>query len=242
MLDVALGDMTYRSADGGAHKVLDSVRFQVNDGEFVCLTGPSGCGKTTILRIILGLETDFAGSVSVDGQDGRIGVVFQEPRLLPWRSVEQNVRMVLPEAGRDRDLAPLFRALGLESHCAFFPSELSLGLARRVAIARAFAVEPSLLLLDEPFVSLDEPTAERLRALLLSVWSQRPTAALMVTHNLNEALELADRIVVLSERPTTLRGDFAIPLARQDRDAAALADLKTQFEATFPAQYKTGSV
>ncbi len=235
MLDVALGDMTYRSADGGAHQVLASVRFQVSDAEFVCLTGPSGCGKTTILRIILGLETDFAGSVSIDGQDGRIGVVFQEPRLLPWRSVEQNVRMVLPEAERNRDLGPLFRALGLENHCAFFPSELSLGLARRVAIARAFAVEPSLLLLDEPFVSLDQPTAERLRALLVSVWSQRPTAALMVTHNLNEALELADRIIVLSERPTVLRGDFPVPLDRKDRDAAALADLKGQFEATFPA-------
>ena len=135
------------------------------------------------------------------GDGNRIAAVFQEPTLLPWRTVEQNVRLALPKSLRDADLDGLFDTLGLSGMRTLFPSELSLGLARRAALARAFATEPAVLFLDEPFVSLDEPTAERLRHLLLAVWSARPTTALMVTHNLREALMLSDRIIVLSPRP-----------------------------------------
>ncbi|TGT34808.1 ATP-binding cassette domain-containing protein, partial [Mesorhizobium sp. M8A.F.Ca.ET.165.01.1.1] len=126
----------------------------------------------------------------------RIAAVFQEPTLLPWRTVEQNVRLALPKDLRTKNLDGLFASLGLTGMRSLYPAELSLGLARRAALARAFATEPAVLFLDEPFVSLDGRTAEQLRRLLLAVWSARPTTALMVTHNLTEALTLSDRIIV----------------------------------------------
>ncbi|WP_245525206.1 ATP-binding cassette domain-containing protein, partial [Mesorhizobium sp. M8A.F.Ca.ET.165.01.1.1] len=122
--------------------------------------------------------------------------MFQEPTLLPWRTVEQNVRLALPKDLRTKNLDGLFASLGLTGMRSLYPAELSLGLARRAALARAFATEPAVLFLDEPFVSLDGRTAEQLRRLLLAVWSARPTTALMVTHNLTEALTLSDRIIV----------------------------------------------
>src|SRR6202008_2779972 len=131
-------------------------------GALVC---PSGCGKTTLLRIITGLDRDYSGVVSLPDH-GKLGMVFQEPRLLPWRTVEQNVRLGAPEAS-DAELDALFAALGLAKHRHHFPGELSLGQARRVALARAFAVGPDLLVLDEPFVSLDAELADRLRAELV---------------------------------------------------------------------------
>jgi NitT/TauT family transport system ATP-binding protein len=164
----------------------------------------------------------------------RIAAVFQEPTLRPRRTVEQNVRLALPKDLRDRDLDGLFDSLGLAGMRTLYPSELSLGLARRVAIARAFAVEPAVLFLDEPFVSLDARTAERLRHLLLSVWSARPTTALMVTHNLHEALMLSDRIIVLSPRPGHVLGLFDVRLPRQYRNAQVMSDLLRSFRQRFP--------
>jgi NitT/TauT family transport system ATP-binding protein len=148
--------------------------------------------------------------------------------------VEQNVRLALPGDLRDKDLDWLFDSLGLAGMRTLYPSELSLGLARRVAIARAFAVEPAVLFLDEPFVSLDAQTAERLRHLLLSVWSARPTTALMVTHNLHEALMLSDRIIVLSPRPGHVVGLFDVRLPRQYRNAQVMSDLLRSFWQRFP--------
>ena len=163
--------------------------------------------------------------------EGPLAAVFQEPRLLPWRTVEQNVRLALPASRRDAPLDELFAALGLAELRAFYPAELSLGLARRAALARAFALEPSLIVLDEPFVSLDEPTAERLRALLLALWHARPTTALMVTHNAREAALLADRILVFGERPTRVVDTIDLPVPRERRGegevAAVLARLRT---------------
>jgi NitT/TauT family transport system ATP-binding protein len=214
-------------------EVLDRVRLEVASGETVAIIGPSGCGKTTLLNLIAGLDRGFTGRIE-RGPDTRLAYVFQEPTLLPWRTVEQNVRLALPKDRRDADLDWLFRDLGLAGMRSLYPSELSLGLARRAALARAFAVEPTMLFLDEPFVSLDEQTAARLRHLLLSIWSARPTTALMVTHNLREALMLSDRIVVLSPRPAHVLGLFDVRLPRQYRNPQVMSDLLRSFQQKFP--------
>ncbi|RUM97001.1 ATP-binding cassette domain-containing protein [Pseudaminobacter arsenicus] len=234
-LRVDIAEKTFRSAEGIAVKALENLSFEVRQGEFACLLGPSGCGKTTTLRILLGLDQDFKGSFELPtSETGRIAAVFQEPTLLPWRTLEQNVRLGLPKARRNIDLDWLFKALGLVSVRSLFPAELSLGLARRAALARAFATEPAILLLDEPFVSLDEQTASRLRYLLLDIWSARPTTALMVTHNVREALMLSDRIIVLSARPAHVLGYFDVRLPRQSRNPQVMSDLARSFSQKFP--------
>jgi NitT/TauT family transport system ATP-binding protein len=205
-----------------ARLVLRDLELDVAQGETVVLTGPSGCGKTTLLNIVAGLEKAFDGEVLLP-QGTRLGYVFQEPRLLPWRTVEENLALVLP---RDA-LAParICRALadvGLEGAGRVYASRLSLGMARRVALARAFVVRPSLLLLDEPFASLDEPTARRLRLLLLDLLARHDTTALFVTHDLHEAIMLADRILVLSASPARIARTIRVDLdhgARRDRSA-----------------------
>jgi NitT/TauT family transport system ATP-binding protein len=233
-LKVDIAEKTFLSAEGVPLKALGNLSFEVGQGEFACLLGPSGCGKTTTLRILLGLEKDFSGTFQLPGGPDRVAAVFQEPTLLPWRTVEQNVRLALPKSARTADLDWLFDTLGLSEMRSLFPSELSLGLARRAAIARAFATEPAMLFLDEPFVSLDEATANRLRQLLLSGWSARPTTVLMVTHNLREALMLSDRIVVLSPRPAHVIGLFDVRLPRQYRNPQVLSDLLRSFQQRFP--------
>ncbi|MFN3548404.1 MAG: ABC transporter ATP-binding protein [Mesorhizobium sp.] len=234
MLEIDIASKSYPTAGGPPLLAIEWLRFSVPDGAFACLVGPSGCGKTTCLRILSGLERDFDGRFSLPGGEPRIGFAFQEPRLLPWRTVEENVRLAQPPALRGRPLRDLFARLGLAGFERFYPGELSLGLARRAALARAFAVEPGLLLLDEPFVSLDEATASDLRALLLDVWQARPTTALMVTHNLREAVQLADRIIVLSGRPGHVRGEHVIDIARTDRTPDMIAAICAEISARFP--------
>ena len=160
-LEVDIASKTFRNAAGEQHDVIAGVSFALDAGEVGVLVGPSGCGKSTMLRILAGLDHDFQGRVSRPG-GARIGFVFQEPRLLPWRSVEENVRLVAPLAN-DAKLSALFEILELNAHLNHFPGELSLGLARRVALARAFAIEPEFLILDEPLASLDVALAARLR-------------------------------------------------------------------------------
>jgi NitT/TauT family transport system ATP-binding protein len=233
-LNVNIEEKSFRSSNGGVVEVLRDLRFEVGQNEFACILGPSGCGKTTTLRILLGLDGDYRGSIELPGlANARIGAVFQEPMLLPWRTVEQNVRLAMPKHLRDTNLDTLFSTLGLSKMRNFYPAELSLGLARRAAIARALAIEPDILLLDEPFVSLDESTAQQLRYMLLSVWSERPTTALMVTHNLQEAIMLADRIIVLSDRPARVTGIFDIRLPRNYRNEQVKADLLRSFNEKF---------
>lgn len=202
-LELRIDSKTYLSADGNPVEVIRGLTLRLATGSFGALMGPSGCGKTTLLRIAAGLDSDFVGTRCVPPSQ-RLGIVFQEPRLLPWRTVEENIRLVLPAADAGTDLRPLVDTLGLASHMAHYPGELSLGLARRAAIARAFAVRPTLLLLDEPFVSLDEATAARLREELAALTRRERITTLCVTHDLDEAIELADHLFVLSHRPAAV--------------------------------------
>jgi ABC-type nitrate/sulfonate/bicarbonate transport system ATPase subunit len=223
-LEVSIKHKSYRAASGRGLLVLEGLTFSLGGGEVGALVGPSGCGKTTLLRIIAGLDPDYEGSVGLPDH-GRLGMVFQEPRLLPWRTLEQNVRLAAPDAS-DETLDTLFHALGLSAHRHHFPGELSLGQARRVALARAFAVEPNLLLLDEPFVSLDDALAARLRDELAELVTRRPVTTLLVTHNVEEAIGLADRLFLLSGSPARLIADMPIERPREKRTPEALAALR----------------
>ena len=165
--------------------------------------------------------------------------MFQEPRLLPWRTVRQNIQLVAEDMS-NAELEHLASAVGIADMLPRYPQELSLGLARRVALARAFAPRPDLLLLDEPFVSLDERTAERLRHLLLEVWSARPTTAILVTHNPREAIMLADQLVLLAPRPTHVVAVVPIPIPQSERDAAVIEEVYADLLKRHPANFATG--
>ncbi len=201
--------------------VLNELAFDVPEGQFVCLTGPSGCGKSTTLNIIAGLDADYDGKVSLPKSHEdlpRIGYVFQSPRLLPWKTVLENVQLVIPQQERDSGAAEaLLHDVGMWESRHYYPTRLSLGMQRRVALARAYAISPVILLMDEPFVSLDEATGQHLRGLLLKLWEQRPTTVLFVTHDLREAIMLADRLIIFSPRPARVLEDMAIPLTRHER-------------------------
>jgi ABC-type nitrate/sulfonate/bicarbonate transport system ATPase subunit len=200
-LELRIDSKTFVSADGTPVEVIRGLDLRLEAGSFGALMGPSGCGKTTTLRIAAGLDEDFAGMRRVP-ESGRLGIVFQDPRLLPWRTVEENIRLVLPADEAGADLGHLVDTLGLASHMARYPGELSLGLARRAAIARAFALRPKFLLLDEPLVSLDESTAARLREELFLLTQRERMTTLCVTHDLSEAIQLADQLFFLCHRPT----------------------------------------
>jgi NitT/TauT family transport system ATP-binding protein len=226
---------TFSRASGGEVVVISGLSFDLAPQTFTCLIGPSGCGKTTTLRAILGLDRDFEGEVSEALRQARIAAVFQEPRLLPWRTVEQNIRLALPPRLAGKNINPILDAVELSAFSHSFPAELSLGMARRAALARAFSVEPEILLLDEPFVSLDEMTANRLRQLLLDLWQSSPITVLMVTHNVREAMRLADRLVILSPRPAHVVGIVDIPLSRGERRGLALEALLQDLGARYPS-------
>lgn len=223
-LDVHIKRKSYRKASGGDLLVLGDVSLTIASGEVAALIGPSGCGKTTLLRIIVGLDDDFDGTVRLPAH-GRLGVVFQEPRLLPWRTVEENVRLAAPLAS-DAALDGLFGALGLAAHRHHYPGELSVGLARRVALARAFAIEPELLVLDEPFVSLDAELATRLRGELAELVARRPITTLLVSHDVDEVIGLADRVFLLSGSPARVLADMPIQNPRSTRSAEDVAAIR----------------
>jgi len=226
VLNLNIQSKTFKAADGSDLLAIKDMQFSLDRDSFTCIVGPSGCGKTTTLRAILGIDNDYQGQIdrqATEGSNDRVAAVFQEPRLLPWRSVEDNVRLAMPRELRNQSLDELFNELGINEVRTFYPSELSLGLARRASLARAYALQPSLLILDEPFVSLDEPTAKRLRTLLMRLCDSRPTTTLMVTHNIAEAAELADRIIVLSARPAQVLENFVVELPRASRDDSVIA-------------------
>jgi ABC-type nitrate/sulfonate/bicarbonate transport system ATPase subunit len=223
-LEVDIASKTFKSAAGEQHDVIAGVAFALDAGEVGVLVGPSGCGKSTMLRILTGLDPDFQGRVSRP-TGARIGFVFQEPRLLPWRSVEENVRLVAPQADEAK-LSALFEILELKAHRNHFPGELSLGLARRVALARAFAVEPELLILDEPLASLDVALAARLRDEIAMLMDGRSMIALLVTHDVDDAVRLGDRVILLSPRPARILADLPIRTPRGARGDAEIAAIK----------------
>jgi NitT/TauT family transport system ATP-binding protein len=225
-LEVAVESLSLPQVSGAPRRILGRIGFSLALGEIAALVGPSGCGKTTLLRAIAGLVGVQDGHVRLP-KDGRLGFVFQEPRLLPWRDVETNVRLAAPDASEsDRDA--IFAALGLCEHRRDFPGSLSLGLARRVAIARAFAIRPDVLLLDEPFVSLDAALALRLRQELTALIEARKVTSLIVTHNVEEALALADRVLILSGRPARLIADLSISVSRTRRSDAEITSIRTE--------------
>lgn len=198
------------------HVVQDLV-LDVPENGFVALFGPSGCGKTTILNMLAGIDQDFEGEVTRHEAD-RIAYVFQEPRLLPWLTVEDNLKLVLDDSIDPEPLIDAWLAeMALRDVRKVFANRLSLGMARRVALARGFIIRPRLLLMDEPFVSLDEPTALRLQHLLLDTLSAHPAAVVFVTHSLREAITLADRIVFLTAGPTRVERIVDVPLDREQR-------------------------
>jgi NitT/TauT family transport system ATP-binding protein len=225
-LDVSIKHKSFRSASGGELQVLGELAFSLAHGEVAALVGPSGCGKTTLLRIIAGLEREYEGTVALPAH-GMLGMVFQEPRLLPWRTVEQNVRLAAPQVN-GTVLDTRFATLGLAAHRDHYPGELSLGLARRVALARAFAVGPDLLLLDEPFVSLDDALAARLREELAVLVSRSPVTTLLVTHDIDEAIGLADRLLLLSASPARVIAEVPVTRPRAVRTAEERAAIRDE--------------
>lgn len=242
LLQVELLDKTF--ANGV--QALRDVQFAVQAGEFVALVGPSGTGKTTLLNLIAGLETEFQGKIQAPRD--ALSYMFQEPRLMPWLSVENNIRLVLDAPPLQADderfarMEQLLQQLGLNEFRAAFPKQLSGGMKRRVALVRAFVTQPQLLLMDEPFQSLDEPTAQDLRQLLMQLWqSTRPTV-LFVTHSLNEALQLADQILFFSSRPAQVILDYPVPLARpRSAITSDLQSLQNQLLQHYP-QLLSGSL
>ncbi len=234
--------LTFRGAR--TTHVLDAVDLDIRPGEVIALIGPNGCGKSTLLRVLAGLISPDGGGVALDGDpvtgpDERVGLVFQEPRLLAWRTAEQNVRFPMELAGwsKERQHAradDLLGLVGLREFAPAKPSTLSGGTRQRVSIARALALEPRVLLLDEPFSALDALTRERFNLELLRLWERTGTTIVMVTHSIPEAIVLADRVVVMSPRPARVVADIAVGLPRPRR----LTDLDSALVSSIAADVR----
>lgn len=229
---------------GAARPALEGLHLELALGEFVAVVGPSGAGKSTLLNVVGGLDPGFTGSVTLNGRSRnvqgdagfRVGMMFQSPRLMPWLTVLENLQLVLGDDTAATAYArEILSEVGLREWEGAFPNQLSGGMQRRVALARAFSVRPALLLLDEPFVSLDAPTAARLRANLLDLWSEHGPTVLYVTHDLREALAMADRAVFLSGSPgrAVLEVHVALPRPR-DPDGTAVGELQAKLLAEHP--------
>jgi len=214
---------TYDTINGGLSAVAN-INLAVSPGEFLCIVGPSGCGKTTLLQLLGGLLPATKGQVFWCGvplskPHPEIGIVFQKPNLMPWRTVQENVLLPLQIQAVSKEEAvrrsqETLTMVGLNEFAMAYPKALSGGMEQRVAVARALVQQPRLLLLDEPFGALDALTRERLNQKLLHIWENQDLTAIMVTHNIREAVFLADRVLVLSPRPATVEAEFVIDLPR----------------------------
>ena len=215
----------YSTVAGESVLALDHVDLKIKDREFVCLVGPSGCGKTTLLRLLAGLDTADAGTASLagktlNGPSPEVGVVFQQSNLLPWFTVWQNVMLPLRvghakrSAGREAEILQLLEIAGLKGFENKYPYELSGGMQQRAAIVRALARDPMLLLMDEPFGALDALTRERMNAELQRIWMASGKTVVLITHSIDEAIFLGDRVVVMSARPGRIVRDLKVDLPR----------------------------
>jgi sulfonate transport system ATP-binding protein len=232
MLELDRLSKTY--ADGT--RALAEVTLSVETGEIAALIGGSGCGKTTLLRLIAGLDRSSSGSIRLDGETvtqphPAVGIVFQEPRLLPWLTVQDNVGFGLAAAsqGQRRDrVAHALQLVGLAEHANRWPRDLSGGQQQRVAIARAFVTRPKVLLLDEPFSALDAFTRANLHEHLLTLWSESRPTIILVTHDVGEAVALADRVIVMRPKPGRLDDELPLDLARPRHRTAPAFDTATR--------------
>ena len=223
LLSVRELSVWFPNGNGGLHAV-DRVSFDVAPQEFVAIVGPSGSGKTTLLRLLAGLLRPTQGEVRLEGESllrprRRTGFVFQQANLMPWRTVLRNIELPLELEGQPGEIVrrraeDMVSLVGLEGFSTSFPRDLSGGMAQRVAIARALVHDPDLLLLDEPFGSLDALTRERMAAELMRIWEARHVTVVLVTHSISEAVLLSDRVMVLSSRPGRLSLDLPITLPR----------------------------
>ena len=201
------------------HTAIQNLNLDILHREFCAIVGPSGCGKSTLLNLISGLDSDFEGTIkygkSNSFRDTKIAYMFQSPRLLPWLNVLENVEIVLSKKQKNSNRAKVFlKAMGLDNFLDYYPNKLSGGMQRRVALARSFASEPKLFILDEPFVSLDEPAANLLRDMLIQMWTKEPTTILFITHDLEEAIYLADRIIFLTSSPAKIIKEINVDINR----------------------------
>ena len=216
-MSIAISALSKRFLGPPPHQALDGLNLDIKDGEFLCLVGPSGSGKTTLLRILAGLDSDFSGKLRLP-TGLRAAIVFQEPRLMPWSTALHNLLLVAPAGDADarRRALELLRELDVVTFADAFPGQISGGMQRRVALARALLVSPDLMLMDEPFVSVDKPTAEHLRALVVRLWRDRRITILFVTHDLSEAMALGTRLVFLTKAPGRVLLDWPLDLPPPD--------------------------
>lgn len=221
-----------RSFDGVT--AVEDISFQAEPGEIIGLLGTSGCGKSTILRGVAGLDTDYEGTIRISGKEvngpsGELGIIFQEPRLMPWLTVLDNVCFGLegPKEEQKQKALELLKVVGLEDFTGHYPKQLSGGMAQRTAIARALVTEPSTLLLDEPFSALDAFTKLQLQDMVLELWERYSPTMIIVTHDIDEALTLCDRIVILKGQPGELHDNVKVTPAKPRRKSdPKLAELK----------------
>jgi NitT/TauT family transport system ATP-binding protein len=233
-------NQSFPREDGTNLVVLDHVSFDVNDKEFVCILGSSGCGKTTLLRLIAGLDnTQAGGSIFLDGEEikgtsPKVGMVFQEYSLFPWRTVIDNIAFGLemqgmPKEERYRIAERYLTLVNLAQFRDSYPSELSGGMRQRVAVARALTLDPVLLLMDEPFGALDAQTRNMLQKELLDIWEATKKTVVFITHSVDEAVFLSDRIIVLTPRPGRICRIFTVPLPRpRDRTSIEFAQVRRE--------------
>jgi len=232
-------NQSFAKDDGSRFHVLEDISLEVGDKEFVCILGSSGCGKTTLLRLIAGLDTAESGAILLDGKEmhgtsDKVGMVFQEYSLFPWRTVIDNIAFGLEMQGmkkeeRYRVAEKYLNLVNLTQFRASYPAELSGGMRQRVAVARALALDPAVLLMDEPFGALDAQTRNMLQTELLEIWEKTKKTVIFITHSVDEAVFLADRIVVLSPRPGRVCRIFPVDLPRpRDRTGPKFAEVRRE--------------